>query len=267
MNQAFKRIPTAPEIVNGQAGIRGMRLTVIILLLLLIPACNSNSPPENTMEKNRVTHNTQANRQTIAELRTILKPYWIPEEMGGVALLADIMDEQKNDEKMSVFFKNFPEIDVNDKHQKWSLLAEQIAGLCDDFFHHASLKPGVYELENYHLSYAYQGILPLDAEDGKPIVLPKQATFQFTLTEEHLKLLGYLNIRGFHGYVELMDAKRPYGNYSYYYVDMANALGEPVPKDADGEPAFTSEQLSRYSELHRQMLFAVQTFWRYANYP
>jgi len=58
-------------------------VSLIILLLFIIPACNSNSPPENINEKKMVAQNTQANRQTIAELRAILKPYWIPEEMGG----------------------------------------------------------------------------------------------------------------------------------------------------------------------------------------
>jgi hypothetical protein len=66
------------------------------------------------------------------------------------------------------------------------------------------------------------------------------------------------------GIIELMDMKRPYGDMTYYFLDMADALGEPPVRDADDEPEFPPQQTERYLQLHREMLFAAQAFWRYA---
>jgi hypothetical protein len=105
-----------------------------------------------------------------------------------------------------------------------------------------------------------------DCTDGDlPILLPAERVFTFTVTDEHLKLLRHLNTREWQGIVELMDMKRPYGDMTYYFIDMATALGEPPPpRDADDEPEFTPQQIERYLQLHREMLFAAQAFWRYA---
>jgi hypothetical protein len=47
---------------------------------------------------------------------------------------------------------------------------------------------------------------------------------------------------------------------------MAEALGEPPPpRDAHDQPEFTPQQIERYLQLHREMLFAAQAFWRYAH--
>ena len=52
---------------------------------------------------------------------------------------------------------------------------------------------------------------------------------------------------------------------TYYFIDMASALGEPPPpNDADNTPQFTRQQGKRYVQLHKDMLFAAQAFWTYA---
>ncbi len=51
---------------------------------------------------------------------------------------------------------------------------------------------------------------------------------------------------------------------SYFYIDMAEALGEPVPRNAKGEASFAPGAVIRYSQLHGQMLFSVQAFWEHA---
>jgi hypothetical protein len=62
-----------------------------------------------------------------------------------------------------------------------------------------------------------------------------------------------------------MDMKRPYGDMTYYFIDMADALDEPLPpRDAHNRLEFTPQQIERYVQLHREMLFAAQAFWRYA---
>ncbi len=58
-----------------------------------------------------------------------------------------------------------------------------------------------------------------------------------------------------------MDPKRPYGDMTYFFIDMAEALGEPVPRDDKGQAVFSSEAEQRYERLHGEMLFAVQAFW------
>lgn len=139
------------------------------------------------------------------------------------------------------------------------------------FFDRAELTPGRYELENYHLEYAPDGKLMYEDEDeksGEFFTLPLEPTFLFELTGEHLKLLRHMNTRDWSGFIEAMDPKRPYGDMSYFYIDMAEALGEgPLPTGADGCAEATKEQIGRYERLHQEMLLAIQAFWRYAQMP
>ena len=74
-----------------------------------------------------------------------------------------------------------------------------------------------------------------------------------------------MNTRMWQNVIEIMDAKRPYGDMRYYYIDMAEALGDgPLPRNKDDQPDPTPEQEKRYLDLHRSMLFAVQAFWVHA---
>jgi hypothetical protein len=142
-------------------------------------------------------------------------------------------------------------------------VAKLVRILADDvsaFLAAGQLAPGPYQLDNYHLDYALDGKLIFDANGNPPIALPADRTFTFTVTEEHLKLLRHVHTSGLRGEIELMAMKRPYGNMTYYFYDMADALGEPLPDDT----YFTPQQTERYLQLHREMLFATQAFWRYA---
>jgi len=187
-------------------------------------------------------------------------------ESGGAILLADVSDD-KNRAAFSKLFEFFPSIDAENDKSKWGFLAKSMARICADFFHKGQIEPGNYSLENYHLSYAKEGKIPFDAGGGDGISLSKTKTFSFRLLPEHIKLLRHLNTRSWNGNVELIDAKRPYGDAINYYQDMADALGEPVPKNAKGEPDFPSKTIKRYTQLHREMLFALQAFWSYARNP
>jgi hypothetical protein len=95
--------------------------------------------------------------------------------------------------------------------------------------------------------------------------MPNERQFTFTLTREHLLLIRHMNTRMWENFIEIMDAKRPYGNMGYYFIDMAAALGEPpLPRDKNNDVQPTPQQAARYVQLHRDMLFAVQAFWTYA---
>jgi hypothetical protein len=204
----------------------------------------------------------------LAELREQLRPYWIPGEAGGIALLTGLgLEDEENEgsNESKEFFKSLaarvPEVAqvVPDDER----VAKLVRILVDDvsaFLAEGKLAPGPYQLDNYHLDYALHGKLIFNADGDPPIALPAERMFTFTVTEEHLKLLRHVHTRGFHGEIELMAMKRPYGNMTYYFYDMADALGEPLPDDT----YFTPQQIERYLQLHREMLFAAQAFWCYA---
>lgn len=56
------------------------------------------------------------------------------------------------------------------------------------------------------------------------------------------------------------DGKRPYGNASYYQVDIARLLGEPYPLDAKGYAITDPAKDARLARLHYETLAALQVF-------
>jgi hypothetical protein len=200
----------------------------------------------------------------LAELRKHMRPYWSPGEAGGIVLLTGLDDQNEH------FFKalaaRVPQLAQIVPEDEWlAKLARTLARDVRAFLAAGKLAPGPYQLDNYHLDHARNGELIFNADGDPPIVLPAGRIFTFTVTDEHLKLLRHLNTREWQGIIELMDMKRPYGDMTYYFIDMAAALGEPPPpRDADDEPEFTPQQIEHYLQLHREMLFAAQAFWRYA---
>lgn len=122
--------------------------------------------------------------------------------------------------------------------------AERLARIASSFMLEGMLEPG-----SYVLAEAAGG-----SGGGEAI----------TVTSEHLLLLRSMNTRVLGRAVMLMDSKRPYGDMSHFYIDLARALGEPVPLDASGRVSFPPEVIARYDELHGQMLGVVRVFWRFA---
>jgi hypothetical protein len=192
----------------------------------------------------------------LAYMRKHMRPYWDATEMGGIFLLPS-MDE----DKIATFFQDLQARIPAGPPDMYAMLSDEIA----EFFAKAKLEPGEYQLENYHTEYARDGKLVFDSNGNAETVLPPGNVFTFTVTGEHLRLLRHMNTRSWYNYIELMDPKRPYGNMTYFYLDMSEALGEPrPPRDADNRPAYTKEQIGRFLKLHREMLFCVQAFWAYA---
>jgi hypothetical protein len=200
----------------------------------------------------------------IAALRTSLRPYWVPAEAGGILLMGDLDDQDANQAIFQRLLALFPELEASGDG-KWTTLADELCKLAIHFFETYHLPPGAYELDNYHRALAKNGELQLNSWDSAAIKLPWEDKFTFVVTSEHVTLMRNLNTRTWEGLVELMDLKRPYGDMTYFYIDMAEALGEPVPRDDEGQAVFSPEAEQRYEKLHGEMLFAVQAFWAHAS--
>jgi len=199
----------------------------------------------------------------IATMRTSLRPCWIPVEAGGITLMGDVNDEEANQTVLHNVLALFAYGEAS-ADGKWGRLAEELCETAHHFLQTYHLAPGPYELDNYHRALAQDGEIQLNQWDSPPIKVPPEDRFTFHVTSEHLTLMRNVNTRTFDGYVELMDFKRPYGDMTHFYIDMADALGEPVPCDSEGRAAFTPEAEQRYERLHGEMLFAVQAFWDHA---
>lgn len=84
---------------------------------------------------------------------------------------------------------------------------------------------------------------------------------EFTLTDDHVKLLAAANV-GWNDYAYEgapgVNLKRPYGNSSGVDRDIARILGWSVFVDADGEEHLTKEQRELAWRLHRETEQALQ---------
>ena len=160
------------------------------------------------------------------------------------------------------FLRRVPETSATDAiRERWSILRKLIIDDLTAFFATATLQPGRYELDNYHLAEARDGRIPFNTHGDAPIELPREDRFSFEVTAEQLRLIPRMNTRMWESVIEIMDAKRPYGDMMYYPIDMADALGEgSLPRDGDDNIVLTSPQEMRFVDLHRSMLFAVQAF-------
>ncbi|PIF13064.1 hypothetical protein [Janthinobacterium sp. 13] len=61
-----------------------------------------------------------------------------------------------------------------------------------------------------------------------------------------------------------VDGKRPYGDFANYPVEMAQVLGLPVRRQADGSLAVTPALEAELEALHEQTMAALQVFVRQA---
>lgn len=133
-------------------------------------------------------------------------------------------------------------------------LVQAVAVLLDN----AKLQPGTYEIFN-GMGARIAGGGKLEISDSVALEIPASRTLRFEVTPDHLKLFARASFNeiGF-------DLKRPYGDMTYYWLDIADALGVAVPRAADGSPDFKPEQIARFDRLHGEMLFTFQAFLQYA---
>ncbi|TDY35400.1 hypothetical protein [Janthinobacterium sp. 75] len=119
------------------------------------------------------------------------------------------------------------------------------------FVHMADLKPG---------SYA-NGKAPF-VLTGQHVTLLRQQSWM------SLEMLGMGAAEDYlaEGYwpTPSVDGKRPYGDFTNYPVEMAQALGLPVRQQADGSLAITPALRTELKVLHQQTMPALQVFVRQA---
>lgn len=127
------------------------------------------------------------------------------------------------------------------------------------FVNAGTIKPGHYTFKNHYKQMFPSGAYSFDA---KKIPVSQNESVDFELSKDHIKLLKHLNLRGL-----FADPKRPYGDMTYFEIDMADALGIPVPRTADGKPNFSKEQMDRFARLHTDMMPAMQVMVLNAQVP
>lgn len=62
-----------------------------------------------------------------------------------------------------------------------------------------------------------------------------------------------------------IDGKRPYGNRSYYQIDMAELLGQPYAKNAQGQYILPPDKDQALASLHQQTQAALQVLLMYGS--
>lgn len=148
-------------------------------------------------------------------------------------------------------------------------LHRQTQDALDDFLRHAQLRSGKYSYANQLANKEPEFTMDVLAEIEPTQEKSKTVTFEFT--EQHLKLLRAAVVRWnewdeeegeeFHA-TPGIDPKRPYGSMTFFYADMANALGIDFKND--------DEVLARkafFLKLHHEMQPALQVFLKYAQMP
>lgn len=195
---------------------------------------------------------------------------WDPTE-GGAPMLDPAMPYGRRD-----ILKQFAETFGDDDEAEQARYHVEMMIALARFLDHARLAPGAYalgnisadELRSQFSGYGHNGLT--DAELG----LTTDGKFQFS--EDHAKLLKRLSLEWSdedenEGRMDDgvwpaagVDPKRPYGDMTFFEIDMADALGELPPAPPNGQVDFPPEQLERLGVLHWQMLGAIQVFVEHA---
>ncbi|CQD17541.1 hypothetical protein A5731_16960 [Mycolicibacterium conceptionense] len=92
--------------------------------------------------------------------------------------------------------------------------------------------------------------------------LPESSTFGFS--SQHGTLLAQMSWElsdpYFDDEVPGCDPKRPYGDFTFYQLEMALHLGLIPPKKPEGEDPMTPELVTAMTDLHQRMQPALQVF-------
>lgn len=139
------------------------------------------------------------------------------------------------------------------------------------FIHNARLAPGDYAASNVTIEEIREQFAGYGAVTDDDLGIGADGRFRFT--QEHAMLLKRLSVEWSNAHDNedrlddgqypalAVDPKRPYGDMTYFQVDMAQALGVLPPPPADGRPARLPDDLeARLGRVHWQMLGAVQVF-------
>jgi hypothetical protein len=121
----------------------------------------------------------------------------------------------------------------------------------------ATLPPGNYTLE------------PGDVSDFRQSLRASQTIkprAEFEMTEQHLQLLRHARGRWLDYASTLgIDPKRPYGDMTYFEIDMADILNISFQRDSAGRPIFSKEQQGLFNRLFADLPFSLSVFLKNAS--
>lgn len=126
----------------------------------------------------------------------------------------------------------------------------EAAQLLPHFMQMAKLKPGSYALGKASFAFTERHQLLLRRQSWRSLEM-------LGLEAEDYLGEGYWPTPS-------VDGKRPYGDFTNYPVEMAQALGLPVRKRPDGILAVTPALEKELEALHEQTMPAMQVFVRHA---
>ncbi|MBB5368460.1 MULTISPECIES: hypothetical protein [unclassified Janthinobacterium] len=123
----------------------------------------------------------------------------------------------------------------------------EAAQLLPHFVQMANLKPGNYANGKTPFTFTTRHLTLLRQQSWMPLEMLGMGSAEDYLAE------GYWPTPS-------VDGKRPYGNFTNYPVEMAQALNLPVRQQADGTLTITSNLEAEMEALHEQTEAALQVF-------
>ncbi len=132
----------------------------------------------------------------------------------------------------------------------------QLESMFQIFLAFGGLEPGDYPL-------GPNDVRAVDHLNGHGLQL--QPKSEFHLTTEHLKLLAHARGEWYESFSALaINPKRPYGDMTYFELDMADILGIPLAKDSAGKPEISKEQQAEFDRLFADLPFSLGVFLKNA---
>jgi len=188
-----------------------------------------------------------------------LQAVWAYDEAGAPALALS-----PNDSGYEAILRRVKELRGGPAVSRYELVAYYRHAMfaAEAFLSNAVLPAGIYTYRNalspvllQEQPFAREKLCVIDGDD-----------VSVEVRAEHLALLRRMNVRmGDDGGLDMgpgVDGKRPYGDRSYYYGDMAEALHlepEGAARDDDAHSRdLTDEQKRRLDRLHHEMQAVLQ---------
>ncbi len=149
-------------------------------------------------------------------------------------------------------------LNTDQKRQLDQMLVDLAYDIPAIFLSSATVKAGKYLLKNTIIDDYPAGKFNINIDGSGDYEFGKSLTFDFDLTEDHVKLLRVAAWKYW-----CIDPKRPYGDMTYFYIDIANAIGLPFERTPDGKPNIAKRELKRMDRLHAEMVFAMSVLFQY----
>ena len=114
-------------------------------------------------------------------------------------------------------------------------------------------------------SYRYEKVRNSELENSPLYVDSLSGAIDFQFTREHQILIKHLSVELCESWesgeeVPGVDAKRPYGDFTYYQLEMAKHLELPTTLNEEGYREIDQATEQRLTELHHQMQVALQVY-------